>query len=488
MLRLNNISRSFPGVRALQDVTLEFQKGEVHALCGENGAGKSTLMSIIMGILQPNEGEIEWNGKPVSLKNVSVAHDLGFSIVFQERTLVESLSIAENIFPVKLPVTKLGNIDFYKLYKTTAHLLTKLGLANLSPQTTVGKLSTSQKQMIEIAKAIAKNPGLLILDEPTASLTHLETAVLFQILRNLKADGVAIIYISHRMAEIEIIADRISVLRDGRLIATVDGKTQPKELIRLMVGRDLEQVQRVNSIQQSVSLEAKNISGRGFSHINFQLHKGEILGLAGLQGSGRSSLAKALIGDQKIVAGTLYKKGTELHISHPSDAIKNGIVYLPEDRKHEGLFLEKTIYENLFSSSIRTRLYDRKALISRAEKLLPKYRIRAVSSKIILRKLSGGNQQKTMLAKWINLNPEIIIVNEPTHGVDVGSKAEIYELLRTMTAAGSSIVLISSELPELLLLCDRIAVMHEGRIETILQKEDASEEKITALASGVAVQ
>lgn len=485
MLHLQNISKSFPGVKALQNVTLSFDKGMIHAICGENGAGKSTLMNIIMGIHQPDAGIIKWNGNTEVIRSVSNAYALGISIVYQERSLVDSLSIAENIYPVRMPVKQSGIIDFESLYEQTNKLLIELGLGDLSPKTLVGRLSTPQKQMVEIAKAIAQEPALLILDEPTASLTHSETAILFRILQKLKSAGVGIIYISHRMAEIQLIADQISILKDGKFVETVDGKTPANQIIRLMVGRDLEDLNPTNHVQAHVILEVQHISGKGFSDVSFRLHKGEILGFAGLQGSGRSALAKALFGDQRIMKGKLLKNGRELQIRHPSEAIAQRIVYLPEDRKQEGLFLQKPVFENLFSVNLEAKFYDRSALLSKSEKICTDYKIRAVSAKEELRKLSGGNQQKTMLAKWMNLDPEIIIVNEPTHGVDVGSKAEIYHLLKKLTAQGKSILLISSELSELLLLCDRIAVMHEGKVEAILDHSEASEEKITALASGL---
>lgn len=485
MLRLENISKHFQGVKALQNVTLDFEQGTIHAICGENGAGKSTLMNIIMGIHQPDEGLISWKGEHLQIKNVSAAYSLGISIVYQDRSLVDSLSIAENIFPVNLPITRAGIIDFPKLYTQAQSLLNELGLATLSPKIKVGKLSTAQKQMVEIAKAIAQNPSLLILDEPTASITYSETEILFNILRALKKKGVAVIYISHRMAEIQQIADVVSVLKDGKFVATVKATTPSSEIIHLMVGRDLEVVTETSHVQNEVKLEARNICGKGFSTISFQLNKGEILGFAGLEGSGRSAMAKALFGDEMLHSGQVIKDGKTLLISHPSYAIRHGIVYLPEDRKAEGLFLQKTVSENIFSVRLRKGIYSESVANTESSGLCATFGVRTPTVKQHVRKLSGGNQQKTMLAKWLALNPEVLIVNEPTHGVDVGSKAEIYQLLKKMTAEGRSILLISSELPELLLLCDRIAVMHEGKINAVLSRGEATEERIAALASGI---
>ncbi|MBC7827599.1 MAG: sugar ABC transporter ATP-binding protein [Chitinophagaceae bacterium] len=485
MLRLNNISKYFTGVKALQNVTLHFEKGIIHALCGENGAGKSTLMNIIMGIHQPDEGIILWNEQPVEIRNVQTAHQMGISIVYQERSLVDSLSIAENIYPVQTPVVKVGLIDFQLLFRQAQQLLNELGLTNLSPMTLVKKLSTAQKQMIEIAKAIAKTPSLLILDEPTASLTHSETEILFRILKNLKEKGVGIIYISHRMSELQKISDIISVLKDGKFVATIDSKTPAQEIVRLMVGRDLESVKKSTNVQMEIKLEVENIQGKGFRNISFKLLKGEILGFAGLQGSGRSAMARSLFGDEKITGGKILKDGKVLHLNHPSEAIDHGIVYLPEDRKAEGLFLHLSISENIFSAQLKKGFYNAAIADDVTLKLCKLFSIRTTTVRQHLRKLSGGNQQKVMLAKWLAQEPEIIIVNEPTHGIDISSKEEIYQLLKYMTAEGKSILLISSELPELLFLSDRIAVMHEKEIIGILSREEATEERIAALASGI---
>ena len=485
MLQLQNISKHFGGVHALKNVSLHFEPGEIHALCGENGAGKSTLMNIIMGVHQPDEGVILWKGEPVQMRNVSDAHRLGISIVYQERTLVPSLSIAENIFPVNLPVSKARIIAFDLLFEKARQLLNELGLANLSPKTLVGKLSSAQKQMVEIAKAIAQQPSLLILDEPTASISHYDTEILFGILRKLKEKGAGIIYISHRMAEIELIADTISVLKDGKFVATVESNTPAPEIIRLMVGRDLEAVGDKSNARPEIKFEVQNIFGKGFAGISFQLHQGEILAFAGLQGSGRSAMAKALIGDESITRGKILKNGQVLQITHPSDAVGYGIVYVPDDRKAEGLFLHQTVAENISSASLRRGFYDNNAVNRNSRELCEAFGVRTPAVTQEMRKLSGGNQQKTMLAKWISLQPEILIVNEPTHGVDVGSKAEIYRFLKKLTAEGKSILLISSDLLEVLLLSDRIAVMHQGKMQAILDRAEATEEKIAVLASGM---
>jgi ribose transport system ATP-binding protein len=485
MLRLKKISKDFPGVKALQDVSIHFEPGKIHALCGENGAGKSTMMNIIMGNLQPDSGGILWKEQPVQIKSVSTAQNLGISIVYQERSLVDALNVAENIFPVNMPVKNAGIIDFRALFGKTRQLLNELGLTALAPKTIVNKLTAPQKQMVEIAKAIAQKPSLLILDEPTASLTHSETETLFRILQKLKEKGVGIIYISHRMSEIERIADIVSVLKDGKLVATIGSNTSPGEIVRMMVGRELESVKHTTHVRNEIIFETQNIGGKKFYNISFQLHKGEILGFAGLQGAGRTEMAKALFGDEAIEYGNLLKRGKVIKIEHPVTAIDQHIVYLPEDRKTEGLFLHKSVSENIFSAELKKGFYREATINDESSRLCATFGIRTPSVKQQIRKLSGGNQQKAMLAKWVRLQPEVLIVNEPTHGIDVGSKAEIYQLLKTMTAEGKSIILISSELTELLLLCDRIAVMHEGKIQSILDRSEATEEKITALASGI---
>lgn len=485
MLALNNISKSFPGVKALQHVTLTFRQGEVHALCGENGAGKSTLMNIISGNLQPDSGTIMLNGQPVIIENVLQAENAGIAIVYQERSLVDSLTVAENIFPVNQPKTSFGLIDYRALHANTTALLGMLRLSHLSPGTIAGKLSAAQKGMIEIAKALAKKPAVLILDEPTASLTHEETALLFSIIKNLKQAGVAIIYISHRMAEIAAIADTVSVLKDGALQGTVAAATPVDTIVQMMVGRTLGASVFGSNVTGTVLLHVEELSGKEFSNISFKVHGGEILGFAGLTGSGRTALAKTIFGDSKYDSGQMLMNGKPFHPKHPGDAIASHIAYLPDERKTEGLFLEKSITENIASAHLDTPVYDQQASKKLATQYIGQLTIRTPGPGTPVRKLSGGNQQKTVLAKWLSVAPELLIVNEPTHGVDVGAKAEIYHILKDLTAKGKGIILISSELPELLLLADRIAVMYQGRLMDILLKREATEERLAALTSGI---
>ena len=486
MLELQHISKTFPGVKALQDISLQFNKGEVHALCGENGAGKSTLMNIIVGNIQPDEGSIFLNGAQVQIENIQSAKQLGISIVYQERSLADALTIAENIYPTDQPINRYGVIDHDALYKQTQSLLDELELKELTPTIRLDKLSTSQKQMVEIAKALAQHPSFLIFDEPTASITHRETATLFSIIRKLKEKGVAIIYISHRMSEIKEIADVVSILKDGIYQGTFPVHTTPAEVIvTKMVGRELHHTKYVSDASNDVALEVKNLSGSGFYDVSFTLHKGEILGVAGLQGSGRTALALAIFGIEKYRSGKILKDAVEIHTRHPSDAIGIGIAYLPEDRKAEGLFIEQTIAENIIAASLNGGWYYRKENESIGNYYINKLNIRTPSVLQPIQKLSGGNQQKVMLAKWLHTDPDIFIVNEATHGVDIGAKAEIYKQLKKLTAEGKSILLISSELSELLLLSDRIAVMYNGRVKGFIPHDLATEENITVMASGI---
>ncbi|CAN5413131.1 sugar ABC transporter ATP-binding protein [soil metagenome] len=485
MLQLHHISKSFPAVKVLQDISLTFNVGEIHALCGENGAGKSTLMNIITGNLQPDEGVIFFNDHQVNIADVQTAQQLGIGIVYQERSLVGSLSVAENIYPVNQPLNRFGCISYKQLYQQTQVLLNELQLTGIASAARVDKLSAAQQQMVEIAKALAQQPALLILDEPTASITHHETAILFEILRDLKKKGVAIIYISHRMPEIKAIADVVSILKDGILQGTYDvASISAESIVTTMVGRTITQMQFKSNATVEVALEVKNISGKHFHGINFKLYKGEILGFAGLQGSGRTELALAIFGDENNISGRIIKENKTLQQHHPADAINNGFAYLPDDRKTAGLFLEQSLSDNIASAQLQNGYYQKNINHDISRGYVNQLGIRTTSVLQKMQKLSGGNQQKVVLAKWLHTKPDILIVNEPTHGVDVGAKADIYRILNDLTANGKSILLISSELPELLLLSDRVVVMYKGSIQEILERDVATEERITSLASG----
>ena len=484
MLELKNISKAYPGVQALSQVSLSIQAGGIHAICGENGAGKSTLMNIVAGNIAPDTGELIWEGVPVQLNSFSAAAELGIAIVYQERSLVDELSVAENIYVEKLPQTAWGLIDFTRLWQQTQDLLRELGLEDIAPQSPVSSLSPAHKQMIEIAKALAAQPRLLILDEPTSSIGEKESAILFQILQQLKQAGTAIIYISHRMAEIFQIADRITVLKDGVGQGSFDTvQLNPNQLIKLMVGRTLQETHFSSFVQPEVCLQVDQLRGPGFREISFQIQRGEIFALAGLIGAGRTELALSLFGDAPIYAGTVMLNGREVRFDHPAEAIAQGIAYVPEDRKSAGVFLERSITENVQASLLSKSFWLDSSAATLTTHFQGKLNIKTPSLSQKAGLLSGGNQQKIVLAKWLATQPSLLIIDEPTHGIDVGAKAEIYQILKDLTQQGLSVLLISSELPEVLLLADRIGVMRQGRLVQILDKSDATETHILSLAT-----
>nr|WP_262918813.1 sugar ABC transporter ATP-binding protein [Tunicatimonas sp. TK19036] len=473
----------------MDQVSLSVQAGEVHALCGENGAGKSTLMNILSGNLQPNEGTITWKGQEVQISNPIEAQRLGIAIVYQERSLVETLSVAENIFIRNKPRNRLGLIDFPQLYRKTQDLLDRLGLSAIRPRSLVSSLSIANQQMVEIAKALAQEPELLILDEPTASITEVEADILFAIIRRLKQQEVAVIYISHRMAEIFEIADRVSVLKDGRYQGTFPiSEVTVDTLIRTMVGRDLQVQDAESHTTSEVVLEVQQLQGERFQDVSFQLKKGEILALAGLVGAGRTEVARAILGADPLLGGTILLEGKHVKISHPKEAIQQGIGYLPESRKTQGLFLDMSVADNVVAANLPTvadkGFLQPKQIRKKTEEYIRQLRIVTPGSQQKVLNLSGGNQQKVVLAKWLMRQPKVFIVDEPTHGVDVGAKSEIYAILNELTRQGVSILLISSELPEVLLLSDRILVMWNGKVTAELSRKQATEEEIMHYASG----
>lgn len=486
MLDLVAISRDFPGVRALDTVSFSIQPGEIHALCGENGAGKSTLLNILTGNLQPTTGQIRLNGQDVRIDGPAQATELGIAIVYQQLSLVDGLSVAENIFANRQPRNRFGLIRYRELYEATQALLDRLDLPGIRPKTPVARLSAGQKQMVEIAKALSQNPAILLLDEPTASLTDRETQTLFALLRQRRADGTAIVYISHRLNEIFALADRVTVLKDGRHQATLPRPDlTPDKLIRLMVGRDLSQTDGRSSATGDVLLSVSALSGNGFRDVSFQLHRGEILGLAGLVGAGRTEIARAIFGIDPPTTGQVMLRGQPVTIRHPADAVRLGVGYLPEERKTLGLFMEQSVAQNIVA--VRPPVSGPWFSHRRVEQVAGEYRqqlgIRTASLRERVVNLSGGNQQKTMLARWLLTNPDVLLVDEPTHGIDVGAKVEIYTLLRNLASKGKGILLISSELPELLVLADRILVVREGQLSGELSQAEATEEAILQLAT-----
>src|SRR5690554_354103 len=488
LLQLIGISKYFPGVKALEHIDFDLQQGEVHALCGENGAGKTTLMNILTGNLQPEKGKILLNGREVNISGPDHADSLGIAIVYQQLSMIDTLSVADNIFANTQPRNKWGMINYKQLHSLTERLLQDLEIKNISPDTPVSRLSPGQKQMVEVAKALSKQPDILILDEPTASITEQETEVLFNIIRQLKSEGKSVIYISHRMKEIFRIADRVTVLKDGKYQGTSPASeiTAPK-LIQKMVGRALlEEKREASSAMEEELLSVSNLSGKGFENISFTLHKGEILGFAGLVGAGRSEIAQTIFGHLPRSSGSIHVKGDVKSVRHPADAINAGIGYIPEERKTQGVFLEKSVTDNILVSNLEAATEKNVFKDSIASKLALEYKEKLnIVTPHVLQKLlylSGGNQQKVVLARWLLADPDVLIIDEPTHGIDVGAKAEIYQILRTLVSLGKGILLISSELPELLVLADRIIVIKQARIAGEISGNEASEEKIISLA------
>lgn len=494
VLRAENISKSFPGVQAVDNVSLILLEGEILALVGENGAGKSTLTQILGGVQRPDQGRIFLEGRPVAFNSPEDAIEAGISMVFQELSLVSSLSVAENIFANRHPVGVLNNIGWNQLYRDTKVFLDQFEL-ELDPKMPVKNLSMGQQQILEILKAISTNPKVLILDEPTSSLTEGEIAYLFQNMRRLQEQGMSFIYITHKLAEIFQIASRVVVMRDGKYIGDRNvNKVMESDLVSMMVGRQIVNLYGTAAGEAGTSefFLVENLSRKGaFQKVSFRLGRGEILGFAGLVGAGRTEVGRALFGLESIDAGQIFLNGEVVKIDSPEDAIEKGIVYLTEDRKAEGLFLDMSIRDNVIAPSLRDfsspiDVLNKKRIEQFTVELVDRFSITTPS---ILKKvltLSGGNQQKTLVAMWMGVQPEVIIFDEPTRGVDVGARAEIYQKLRQVAAGGCGIILISSDLPELLGMCDRILVMHHGRVQGEVYREDFSEELILSYAAGLA--
>lgn len=491
-LQMKHITKRFPGVLALNDVQFSLRRGEVHALLGENGAGKSTLMKILSGVYQPDEGEIIFEDKPVSFSDPLSAQNVGITIIHQEFNLFPELTVEENIFIGREFCKKnRWRLDEKQQRQATIEILQKLNLA-IKPDTLVADLTVAQQQMVEIAKAISVNARILIMDEPTAALTETEIESLFRVTRLLKEQGTGIVYISHRLEELALIADRATVMRDGQYISTVDYEcVKISDLIAMMVGRDLGNIYpRREALQQRIPvLEVNGLTRKGvLNDINFTLYRGEILGFAGLMGAGRTELARAIFGADSIDSGTLKLNGKETVIKDISDAIQQGISYLTEDRKKEGLALNLSVERNIMLGnypeySDRFGNVDSRRCQQTSEEQVKALRIKTPNLEQAALNLSGGNQQKIIIARWVCKDTDILIFDEPTRGIDVGAKLEIYELMNRLVAKGKSIIMISSELPEVLRMCDRILVMRSGRITGELSAKEATQEKIMQYAT-----
>ncbi|HEY1723714.1 MAG TPA: sugar ABC transporter ATP-binding protein [Magnetospirillaceae bacterium] len=492
LIAVQNLSKSFPGVRALSHVQFDLLPGEVHALMGENGAGKSTLMKILAGVYRKDSGEILYNGEPIHFESPREAQAVGIGIIHQELHLMNHLTVAQNIFIGREPRGRMGILlDEDKLNRQARQLLDHMRL-NLDPRTVVGGLTVAKQQMVEIAKALSFNSRVLIMDEPTAALNNAEIAELFKMIRELKARGVGIVYISHKMDELKQISDRVTILRDGEYVATVPtASTSVDAIIGMMVGRKLEEVVRTHASGHDgeLALEVRNLNcGPLCKDVSFSLRRGEILGFAGLMGAGRTEVARAIFGADKLESGEIVVSGKPARIKTPSDAVAAGIGYLSEDRKRFGLATGMDVESNVVMANMANFLAFRfilkqqkiRATVNSFIKLL---NIRTPSATQEVRLLSGGNQQKIVVAKWLARDCDILFFDEPTRGIDIGAKSEIYKLLRSLADQGKAIVMISSELPEILRMSDRIVVMCEGRITGELSPHDATQERIMQLAT-----
>ncbi|WP_183597282.1 sugar ABC transporter ATP-binding protein [Paenibacillus phyllosphaerae] len=495
VMRMEEVNKSFSGVQVLHDMQIELYKGEVHALMGENGAGKSTLMKIMAGVHRPDSGTIRYKGQEVSWHNPMEARDRGISVIHQEISLSPNLSIGENILMgTKLPKNRFGLVQWARIYDRAAHILQSIG-STLNPKAYVSTLSIAEQQMVEIARALSFHSEVLIMDEPTASLTDKEIEKLFAIIADLKQRGVAIVYISHRMDEIFRISDRFTVLRDGRWVDSGPvEETNPDHLVKLMVGREIKDLfQRTPSSQTAGTktpvLELQNVSDkRTVKGVSLKLYPGEIVGLAGLVGAGRTELVRTIFGMSGLHGGEILMDGYPVQIVSPSDAIKHGIAHVPESRKEQGLFPNLSVKENMLMAQLHAYRSGGKLQASRmneeAEGYIRKLGVKTASKEQNVMGLSGGNQQKVVIARWLSIGPKVLLLDEPTRGVDIGAKTEIHKIISKLAEEGLAVLMISSELPEILGVSDRILVMHEGKITAELPRQEATQETIMYYATG----
>ncbi|MFP5201423.1 MULTISPECIES: sugar ABC transporter ATP-binding protein [Bacillus] len=489
-IEMHNIHKAFGKNTVLSGVSFDLVTGEVHALMGENGAGKSTLMNLLTGLYSLDQGTIQIDGKETAFKNPKEAEQHGIAFIHQELNIWPDMTVLENLFIGKEIYTKLGLLDTKKMKILAQTQLDRLSV-NLSLDQEAGSCSVGQKQMIEIAKALMTDAKVIIMDEPTAALTEREIEKLFQVIESLKKEGVSIVYISHRMEEIFAICDRITIMRDGK---TVDTKAIPEtnfhEVVKKMVGRELtDRYPERTPSTGDIVLEVKQASKKGqFQDINFSVKAGEIVGVAGLMGAGRTEMMRSLFGLDPLDQGEIWVHGKKAVIKKPSDAVKLGIGFITEDRKDEGLMLDASIRENIGLPNLKSfspkGLIDKKTEQDFVDLLIKRLTIKTASSDISARSLSGGNQQKVVIAKWIGIQPKVLILDEPTRGVDVGAKREIYQLMNELTDRGVAILMVSSELPEILGMSDRVLVIHEGTINGELDKTEATQERIMTLATG----
>jgi ribose transport system ATP-binding protein len=492
LLRMEGIYKSFPGVQALSNCQFELRPGEVHALVGENGAGKSTMMKILGGIYDKDTGHIYLDGKEVNVTSPHKAQQLGISIIHQELNLMPHLTVAQNIFIGREPRTRIRfALDDKAANQQTERVLDMLNL-QLAPTTKVSDLTVAKQQMVEIAKALSFNAKILVMDEPTAALTETEIDELFRIIKQLRDKGVGVVHISHRLEELKQISDRVTVMRDGKYIETLQTKDATiDQIISLMVGRIIYETspELPEQPSQEVVLEVRNLNrGKVLRDVNFSLMKGEILGFAGLMGAGRTEAARAIFGADEYDSGEIYIKGKKVNIKSPGDAVSNGIGYLSEDRKRYGLALGMDVKENVVMSTMKKFMswlgwMDFKKIVVRGQEMVKTLNIKTPGLEQKVKFLSGGNQQKVVVGKWLTADTEILIFDEPTRGIDVGAKSEIYKLLNDLAHQGKAIIMISSELPEILRMSHRVVVMCEGRVTGILNAGEASQESIMKFAT-----
>lgn len=489
VLEMTGIQKRFGAVKVLDGVKLRVYGGEVHALMGENGAGKSTLMKILAGVYQPDGGDIRVAGESVRISDPATARAHGINLIYQELSVAPNLTVAENIFMGAEPRSRFGVVDLKQMNRRAAEVLQTLG-ARFAPTTLASTLSIADQQQVEIARALIHKSRVLIMDEPTAALSDRETERLFEVVRRLRDDGIAIIYISHRMAEVRLLADRVTVLRDGAFIGELDRQeATPDTVVKMMVGRELGTFYEHASERQPgpVCLEISGLHGGKVTPVSMQVRAGEIVGLAGLVGAGRTELARLIFGADKAAGGSIALDGKAVSIRQPADAIRLGIAYVPEDRKGQGLFLQLSSFVNITMNVLqrhsRCSILKQAELMKITERAIARLGVRGAGPKGIVGGLSGGNQQKLLFARWLEINPRVLILDEPTRGVDIGAKHEIYKIIHELADAGVAVICISSELPEVIGICDRVLVMREGSLMGELSSSRITQENIMALAT-----
>lgn len=492
ILELKDITKQFPGVKALDRMNFQLKRGEVHALLGENGAGKSTLMKVLSGIYQPDEGQILLNGQSVHFANTIAAEKAGISIVHQELAVFNTSSVAENIFTTNPPKTKIGTIDYQTMYRNVRQLLDKYGFQDINEKRTMRALSVGRQQIVEILRAVKKNAKLLILDEPTSALTEKETEVLMQIIRTLKGQGVSIVYISHRLEEVFQICDSATIMRDGQYITTLDvAGTTKDELVRYMVGRDVVyQYGAGTSKHGKELLRVEHLtSGNAVKDVSFCVHEGEVLGLAGLEGAGRTELMECIFGVRKIDSGEIFMDSKSVKVTSAGAAKRLDMAYMTKDRKNKGLFLRKSIADNMLAANLDRFTKNGFTQFADARKSAAEYKeafdVKTPNVDKKVGQLSGGNQQKVLMGMWVSRHPKLLMIDEPTRGIDVGTKESIHNLVRRYAKNGMAVIMSSSDMPELIGASDRIVALYEGEVTGELQLAQITEDRIMSLTSGI---